>query len=90
MNRELVRLLAFLQESSIIDRYLTYLKSGASDSDKLHLAMYLRFVESDWTPAQRLDLLAFYEDANKHKRAKAKEKELIRQARKFDRSQKSE
>src|SRR5439155_5485744 len=40
----------------------------ASDSDKLHLAMYLRFVESDWTPAQRLDLLAFYEDANKHKK----------------------
>lgn len=30
------------------------------------------------------------EDANKDKRAKAKEKELIRQAREIDRSQKSE
>jgi putative heme-binding domain-containing protein len=67
MNRELVRLLAYLQESSIIDRYLTYLKFDAPEIDRLHLALYLRFIESGWTPAQRLDVLAFYEDANKKK-----------------------
>jgi len=67
MNRELIRLLAYLQESSIIDRYLTYLKFDAPEIDRLHLALYLRFIESGWTPAQRLDVLAFYEDANKRK-----------------------
>lgn len=67
MNRELIRILAYLQESSIIDRYLTYLKFDAPEVDRLHLALYLRFIESGWTPAQRLDVLAFYEDANKRK-----------------------
>ena len=46
MNRELIRLLAYLQESSIIDRYLTYLKFDAPEIDRLHLALYLRFLES--------------------------------------------
>lgn len=67
MNRELARLLAHLQESSIIDRYLNYLKSHAADVDKLHVAMYLRFIHMGWTPEQRLELLGFYEDANKRK-----------------------
>jgi putative heme-binding domain-containing protein len=67
MNRELIRLLAFSQEDAIIDRYLTYLKSDAPEVDRLHAAMYLRFIENGWTPEQRLDLLAFYEDANKKK-----------------------
>jgi len=67
MNRELARLLGAMKESSIIDRYLTYLKSGASDIDKLHVAMQLRFIEKGWTSEQRLELLAYYEDANKRK-----------------------
>lgn len=67
MNRELVRLLAYLQDSTLIERFLTYLKSDAAEVDKLHVAMYLRFIDKGWTPQQRLDLLAFYEDANKHK-----------------------
>lgn len=67
MNRELIRVLAFLQEGTIIDRYLAYLKSDANDIDKLHVAMYLRFIESGWKPEQRLELLAYYEDANKRK-----------------------
>ena len=67
MNRELMRLLAFLQESSILDRYLTYLKSNAPEADKLHVAMHLRFLESGWTLKQRLSLLDYYEQANRHK-----------------------
>ena len=67
MNRELIRLLANMQETSIIDRYLDYLKSDAEEVDRLHVAMHLRFLESGWTPAQRLALLGFYEDANKKK-----------------------
>lgn len=67
MNRELTRLLVYLQESSIIDRYLAYLKSDAADIDKLHLAMHLRFLESGWTAQQRLELLTYYEEANAKK-----------------------
>ena len=67
MNRELVRLLVYLQDDSLVDRYLTYLKSNVSDVDKLHLAMHLRFLESGWTPQQRMELLRFYEEAQTHK-----------------------
>jgi putative heme-binding domain-containing protein len=67
MNRELVRLLMYFQESSIIDRYLAYLKSDAPDIEKLHLAMHLRFLESGWTADQRLQLLSYYEEANQRK-----------------------
>lgn len=67
MNRELTRLLIYLQESSILDRYLAYLKSNVSEADKLHLAMHLRFLESGWTAKQRLALLEYYEEANRHK-----------------------
>lgn len=67
MNRELIRLLVAMQESSITPRYLEYLKSGVTDADKLHLAMHLRFIETGWTPEQRLELLKFYEAANAKK-----------------------
>lgn len=67
MNRELIRLLAGMQESSIMDRYFAYLKSDAPEIDRLHLAMHLRFITSGWTAEQRLALLSFYEEANKRK-----------------------
>jgi putative heme-binding domain-containing protein len=67
MNRELIRLLSYMQEGSIIDRYLAYLKSDAPEVDRLHLAMHLRFITSGWTTEQRLAVLGFYEEANKRK-----------------------
>ena len=35
MNRELIRLLAYMQESSIMDRYFDYLHSDAPHPDKV-------------------------------------------------------
>jgi putative heme-binding domain-containing protein len=67
MNRELARLVAYFRSSSAIGRSLEYLKSDASDVDKLHLAIHLRFLENGWTPAQRLTLLRFYEQAQQRK-----------------------
>lgn len=67
MNRELIRVLVYLQESDGLERYLAYLKSDAADIDKLHVAMHLRFLEAGWTPEQRVALLEFYERANKQK-----------------------
>jgi putative heme-binding domain-containing protein len=66
INRELVRLLAYLQADTIIDRYLAYLKSDVEQVDKLHLALHLRFIETGWTPTQKFELLKFYEAAQKH------------------------
>ena len=67
MNRELVQILVFLQEPAPLDRYLAYLKSDAADEDKLHVAMYLRFLEAGWTSERRMELFSFYEDAQQHK-----------------------
>lgn len=64
MNRELVRLLAYLDASSIADRYLAYLRSPKAEYiDKLHLALHLRFLNTPLSENQRLELLGFYEDA---------------------------
>ncbi|MHB9062548.1 MAG: HEAT repeat domain-containing protein [Pirellulaceae bacterium] len=49
MNRELIRLLVYLQESSIMDRYFEYLHSDAPRPDKVHVALYLRFLTAGWT-----------------------------------------
>lgn len=67
MNRELVRILVFLQEPAVLDRYLAYLKSDAAEEDKLHVAMHLRFLEAGWTSEQRMELFSYYEDAQFNK-----------------------
>jgi putative heme-binding domain-containing protein len=61
MNRELARLLVYLQVNTIHDRYLAYLKSDAAEAEKLHLAMHLRFLPDGMTQDQKRDVLAFYE-----------------------------
>ena len=63
MNRELIRILVHLQASSILDQYITHLESDVGDVEKLHLALHLRFLRSDWTTRQKLVLLKYYEDA---------------------------
>ena len=57
MNRELVRLLIYMQTDSILDRFFAFLESDAPDMEKMHLAMHLRFLKTGWTPAQKLLLL---------------------------------
>ena len=63
INRELIRLLAYLQETSIMDRYLEYLNGEASEPDRLHVAMSLRFMSQGWTSERRMAWLAFMEQA---------------------------
>ncbi|MFN0019021.1 MAG: HEAT repeat domain-containing protein [Pirellulaceae bacterium] len=83
MNRELIRLLVFLQESTITERYLAYLKSDVSDVDKLHVALHLRFLEKGWTASERMDLLKFYEEAQKRKGGGSYARYLINATRDF-------
>jgi putative heme-binding domain-containing protein len=63
MNRELIRLLAYLDAATILDRYLAYLRSDAEQVDKLHVAFHLRFIKSGWTHEQRMELVKFFENA---------------------------
>jgi len=64
MNRELARLLAHLQVTSIAGRYFDYLESDdVSRTDKLHLALQLRFIKSGWNSEQRIELLRFFAKA---------------------------
>jgi putative heme-binding domain-containing protein len=63
MNRELIRLLVYLQCSSIMDRYFDYLGSDADRTEKVHVAMYLRFLASDWTTDRKMDLFRFLQEA---------------------------
>ena len=61
MNRELSRLLGYLQVDSITDRYIEYLNSpDVPDIDKLHVAMHVRFVNSGWTSDQRIEMLRYF------------------------------
>lgn len=63
INRELIRLLVYLQEGSVTDRYLAYLDSDAPDAEKLHVGLHLRFLNEGWKADQKLQLLEFYERA---------------------------
>ncbi len=63
MNRELARLLAYLQIDEPLPRYLAYLNSAASDADKLHLALHLRFISDGWPEGKKLELIEFYQRA---------------------------
>jgi len=64
INRELARLLAYLQEPSVIERFITVLEGDAPAEEKLQVAFYARFITSGWTPRQKLALVEFYEKAH--------------------------
>ncbi|HKD37264.1 MAG TPA: HEAT repeat domain-containing protein, partial [Pirellulales bacterium] len=61
-NRELIRLLAYLQEPAASARMIAQLQTEMPAEDKLHLALYARFMPN-WTTKQKLALLQFYESA---------------------------
>lgn len=63
MNRELIRLLVYLQDDSILDRYLEYLHSDVSNPDKMHVAMHLRFLNSGWTLERKEEWFKFIAEA---------------------------
>ena len=65
MNRELVRLLAHLQVRTPMDRYLAYLTSDAADADKLHVALHLRFIMTEWPAGKGMAVIKFLEEAKK-------------------------
>lgn len=63
MNRELIRLAAYLDAQSLSERALDYITGDTPLAERLHVAMYLRFLNTEWTPEQQFRLLKFYEAA---------------------------
>ncbi len=64
MNRELARILAYLKSTEGAERVAEYLaSSGASDLDKIHVAMMLQTIRTGWTSDQRLALIGYLERA---------------------------
>ena len=63
INRELVRLLVPLGVDSIMDRYTAYLGSNISETEKLHVASQLRFLDGGWTTDAKLQVLGFLEQS---------------------------
>ncbi len=63
MNRELVRLLAYLRVTSPMERYFQYLESDVPQVEKLHLAIHLRYLVEGLDLRQTFSLLEFYEEA---------------------------
>ncbi len=67
LNRELMKLLAYLRASSFLDRALEYIESDVPLPERIHVAMLLQFVPDGWTPQKRLRVLRFFEEAQKEK-----------------------
>lgn len=64
MNRELLRLLAYLDASATLPRVFEELADeNNAVEDRLHAAFHLRFFPSGWTTDRRIELLEFYEYA---------------------------
>ncbi len=61
ITRELTRLLVFLQTPSFAPRLVAEIDGKAPTLEKLHMAMYARFLQVGWTPDLRDHLLKFYE-----------------------------
>ena len=60
-NRELIRLLVYLQDPTFAARLVHDLEGKLPVVEKIHLAMYARFLTVGWTPELRDRLLKFYE-----------------------------
>ena len=62
INRELMRLLAYLKADDPLNRYLAYLDSDAPKEEKVHVATHLRFIKDGWGPGQKLEVLRKLEE----------------------------
>lgn len=64
MNRELVRLLAYLQQPNAVGSFMQQLRlAELPPVEKMHIAMHARFLQVGWTMMLKLELLKFYEEA---------------------------
>ena len=63
MNRELVKILAYLQPPDAPRAVAKQLEAGIPDAEKLHIAAYAARITTGWTTAEKLVMLRYYEQA---------------------------
>ncbi len=63
MNRELVRLLVYLQDPTFAPRLIEQLNSDMPSVEKMQLVTHARFLEAGWTVPLKLEMLKAYEEA---------------------------
>ena len=73
VNRELLTVLSFLETPGIIEKGLSYLVSGLSGEEQIHVTYCLRTIESGWTPATRTSLIEWFCEAWKFRGAASME-----------------
>ena len=64
VNRELIRVAAYLDADEVAPRALKFINSDAPKADRTLVAMYMQFLSHDWTAAQRFEILKYYEAAS--------------------------
>lgn len=64
MNRELIKLLVYLQEPTLAPRLIATLNDAqVPTEEKIHAAMYGRFLQAGWSTDQKLELLKFFDQS---------------------------
>jgi putative heme-binding domain-containing protein len=63
MNRELVRLLVYLQEPTLAERLVEQLNSDIPSVDKMQVLMHTRFLTVGWSLPLKLEVLKWLEEA---------------------------
>ncbi len=62
LNRELIRLLAFLEVDSAVPIAIGLLQTDLELSERMHIAMHLKFFKHQWTSAERYAVVKFFEE----------------------------
>ena len=83
INRELVRVLAYLESSLVATRYLDYLKSDLPLEDKTHLMTHAPFFAKSWTPAEQFEILQLIATLQKDSTSESHTRYLDEAARRF-------
>lgn len=63
LNRELFRLLTYLNAEQVIDQAIAFLQSDADLPERVHVGMHLKYFKHTWNAAERFALVKFYEES---------------------------
>lgn len=62
-DRELVRLLVYLQVEGAAEKFASQLESDIPDEEKLHIGTYAAYLQRGWDTNSKLALMQYYESA---------------------------
>ncbi|MDE2924708.1 MAG: hypothetical protein OYL92_05230 [Acidobacteriota bacterium] len=73
VNRQLERLLAYLQPDGALARMVARLEEDRPAEERIHTAYCLRAMDEDWTPELRTRVVAWFDDAREFRGAASME-----------------